>query len=293
MALAGGALPIQRATAVLKSGASYASVNGSNRRLNEFLVDGIPNNVSDRANYLPPVDVVEEFTIQTNALDAEYGNGGGAYVNMTSKSGTNQFHGQLYEFLQNDKLNANSFLITAQAAKGRRFDKTSSVLQPAGQLSRTESSGSSTGRAFARAGQRQPSTLRPQTCSGRATSRGPPFSTRTVNGQLVRDPLAGNRIPASRINPVVIGTGGTLLIDCKRYQIIPKGSNPQPVLSPARAPRCIGEHLLSNGPQDLLGLRKRTDYQRPDAARYLSKEYRKPWLCVCIGFRTFSSPVRT
>lgn len=55
------------------SGTSYVSANGSNRRLNEFLIDGIPNNVSDRANYLPPADVVEEFTIQTNALDAEYG----------------------------------------------------------------------------------------------------------------------------------------------------------------------------------------------------------------------------
>jgi len=53
------------------SGTSYVSANGANRRLNEFLLDEIPNNISDRVNYIPPVDVVEEFTVQTNALDAE------------------------------------------------------------------------------------------------------------------------------------------------------------------------------------------------------------------------------
>ncbi|HEY3416312.1 MAG TPA: carboxypeptidase-like regulatory domain-containing protein, partial [Armatimonadota bacterium] len=88
---------------------SYSSVNGSNRRQNEFMLDGIPNNVSDRVAYIPGVDDVEEFTVQTNALDAEYGHGGGMYVNMTTKSGTNDFHGSLYEFFRNDKLNANGF----------------------------------------------------------------------------------------------------------------------------------------------------------------------------------------
>ncbi|MCC6589142.1 MAG: TonB-dependent receptor [Bryobacterales bacterium] len=88
---------------------SYSSANGANRRQNEFLMDGIPNNVSDRVAYIPSVDDVEEFTVQTNALDAEYGHGGGMYVNVTTKGGTNQFHGSLYEFLRNDKLNANAF----------------------------------------------------------------------------------------------------------------------------------------------------------------------------------------
>jgi len=88
---------------------SYSSANGSNRRQNEFLMDGIPNNVSDRVAYIPSVDAVEEFNVQTNALDAEYGHGGGMYVNLTTKAGTNGFHGTLYEFFRNDKLNANQF----------------------------------------------------------------------------------------------------------------------------------------------------------------------------------------
>jgi carboxypeptidase family protein/TonB-dependent receptor-like protein len=88
---------------------SYTSASGANNRTNEFLMDGIPNNVSDRVAYIPSVDDVEEFTVQTNALDAEYGHGGGMFVNVTTKSGTNELHGTLYDFFRNDKLNANSF----------------------------------------------------------------------------------------------------------------------------------------------------------------------------------------
>lgn len=90
-------------------GVSYTSASGANNRTNEFLLDGIPNNISDRVAYIPGVDVVQEFTVQTNALDAEYGHGGGMFVNVTTKGGTNEFHGNLYDFFRNDKLNANSF----------------------------------------------------------------------------------------------------------------------------------------------------------------------------------------
>ena len=88
---------------------SYTSASGANNRTNEFLMDGIPNNVSDRGAYIPSVDDVEEFTVSTNALDAEYGHGGGMYVNVVTKGGTNGFHGNVYEFFRNDKLNANGF----------------------------------------------------------------------------------------------------------------------------------------------------------------------------------------
>ena len=96
---------------------SYTSASGANNRTNEFLMDGIPNNVSDRVAYIPSVDAVEEFTVQTNALDAEYGHGGGMYVNVSTKGGTNEIHGNLYEFLRNDKLNANAFFSNKAGAK--------------------------------------------------------------------------------------------------------------------------------------------------------------------------------
>ena len=97
---------------------SYTSASGANNRTNEFLMDGIPNNVSDRVAYIPSVDDVEEFTVSTNALDAEYGHGGGMYVNVVTKGGTNQLHGTLYDFFRNDKLNANSFF--ANSSRTRR-----------------------------------------------------------------------------------------------------------------------------------------------------------------------------
>ena len=96
---------------------SYTSASGANNRTNEFLMDGIPNNVSDRVAYIPSVDDVEEFTVSTNALDAEYGHGGGMYVNVVTKGGTNAFHGNFYNFLRNDKLNANSFFANRAGSK--------------------------------------------------------------------------------------------------------------------------------------------------------------------------------
>lgn len=96
---------------------SYTSASGANNRTNEFLMDGIPNNVSDRVAYIPSVDDVEEFTVQTNALDAEYGHGGGMFVNVVTKGGTNEFHGSLYDFFRNDKLNANAFFSNKANAK--------------------------------------------------------------------------------------------------------------------------------------------------------------------------------
>ncbi len=96
---------------------SYTSASGANNRTNEFLMDGIPNNVSDRVAYIPSVDDVEEFTVSTNALDAEYGHGGGMYVNVVTKGGTNEFHGNVYNFFRNDKLNANSFFSNRAGAR--------------------------------------------------------------------------------------------------------------------------------------------------------------------------------
>jgi hypothetical protein len=58
---------------------------------------------------IPPVDATQEFRVQTNNYSAEFGRSSGAVVNIGIKSGTNQLHGSLYEFLRNDKLDANDF----------------------------------------------------------------------------------------------------------------------------------------------------------------------------------------
>src|SRR5207249_1742906 len=78
---------------------------------NNFLLDGIDNNhVSDNLTaYQPSVDAISEFKMITNNAPAEFGNFQGGIVNVTLKSGTNQFRGAVFEFLRNDKLNANNW----------------------------------------------------------------------------------------------------------------------------------------------------------------------------------------
>jgi hypothetical protein len=88
------------------------SVNGGLDRKNEFLLDGAPNNAQAGGNniaYVPPVDAVQEFKIQTNSYDAQYGKSAGGIVNVSLKSGTNAFHGTLYEFMRRNAFDANSF----------------------------------------------------------------------------------------------------------------------------------------------------------------------------------------
>jgi hypothetical protein len=85
--------------------------NGQNETFNNQLVDGMDNNEREQFSilYRPSIDSLEEVKIDTNAFPAEEGRAGGAVVNLITKSGTNDYHGGLYEYFRNDKLNANDF----------------------------------------------------------------------------------------------------------------------------------------------------------------------------------------
>jgi hypothetical protein len=86
-------------------------VNGNREQANNFLLDGLDNNqVSDNlVGYTPSVDAIAEFNMITNNASAEFGNFMGGIISTTIKSGTNQYHGDLFEFFRNDVLNANSW----------------------------------------------------------------------------------------------------------------------------------------------------------------------------------------
>jgi hypothetical protein len=86
-------------------------INGNREQANYFLLDGMDNNqVSDNLlGYTPAPDAIEEFNLITNNAPAEFGTFMGGVVSATIKSGTNSFHGDVWEFLRNDKLNANSW----------------------------------------------------------------------------------------------------------------------------------------------------------------------------------------
>src|ERR1019366_1345613 len=91
------------------------SSNGARALQNNFLLDGVDNNanlgdVLNGSAYViqPSVDAIAEFKVQTNAYSAEFGRGNGAIMNAVIKSGTNQFHGDVFEFLRNEKFDTNN-----------------------------------------------------------------------------------------------------------------------------------------------------------------------------------------
>jgi hypothetical protein len=100
---------------ILNSG--NISVNGQRETANAYLVNG--GDVSEGRNLgaglVPNLDSIEEFRLITNSFDAEYGKFSGAVVNAITKSGTNGFHGDAFEFLRNDKLDAKNYFAPSKS----------------------------------------------------------------------------------------------------------------------------------------------------------------------------------
>src|SRR5271163_2882817 len=86
-------------------------INGNREQANNFLLDGMDNNeVSDNLlGYTPSPDAIQEVNIITNNAPAEFGNFMGGIVSASLKSGSNAFHGDVWEFFRNDVLNANQW----------------------------------------------------------------------------------------------------------------------------------------------------------------------------------------
>ncbi|HEY1948182.1 MAG TPA: carboxypeptidase regulatory-like domain-containing protein [Bryobacteraceae bacterium] len=99
----------------LNAGATNFVSNGGRNSTSDIVMDGVSQTNQENnggvttALYTPPVDAVQEFKVQQNTYTAEVGFGGTTVINVITKSGTNQFHGSAYEFLQNSDLNANNF----------------------------------------------------------------------------------------------------------------------------------------------------------------------------------------
>jgi outer membrane receptor for ferrienterochelin and colicin len=91
-------------------------VNGQRSKANLYLVDGISTTSSAQGRgdgFNIPLEAVREFSIQAGAYSAEFGDVAGGVVNLQSKSGTNQWHGSLFEFFRNDKIDAAGFFSNA------------------------------------------------------------------------------------------------------------------------------------------------------------------------------------
>lgn len=103
----------------LRPGGTAIQVNGGVSFSNQVLLDGIDNTemISQTFIVRPSVEGIQEFKVLTNNAGAEYGRTIGAVVVVTTKSGSNQFRGSLFEFLRNDRLDARNFFARSDAAK--------------------------------------------------------------------------------------------------------------------------------------------------------------------------------
>lgn len=114
-----GAVPPAQGSAGSVRGDFAFSVNGAREDSNNFLLDGVYN-VDPKLNTFavrPPVDAIQEFETATSTYDAAFGRNPGAQINVVLKSGTNDFHGSLYEFHRNAALDARNFFAPATESK--------------------------------------------------------------------------------------------------------------------------------------------------------------------------------
>ncbi len=103
----------------LPPGTVLPRINGGRPRTNEYLYDGIsalqpePGQVA----FFPILDDIQEFTVEADNVPAEFGRFNGGVVNVATRSGSNTFHGSLFEFFRNEDLNARNYFATAGARK--------------------------------------------------------------------------------------------------------------------------------------------------------------------------------
>ncbi len=117
---------LQQAGGALRDGQAYA-VNGQRPESNNFLIDGANNVNGVDAGFVlkPPIDDISEFRILTHNANAEFGQNTGSTTNIITRSGSNSFHGALWEFLRNNAMDASDFSTsTVQPLKQNQFGGT-------------------------------------------------------------------------------------------------------------------------------------------------------------------------
>jgi hypothetical protein len=129
VALVPGATVEPSGVAAVQSGFGQFSINGSRDRSNNYTLDGTDNNdpffnnsalnqtgIGGAPGSLLPIDAIQEFNLQSQ-FPAEYGRNSGSVVNIITKSGTNQLHGSVFEFIRNDMFDARNYFNRAPAQK--------------------------------------------------------------------------------------------------------------------------------------------------------------------------------
>ncbi|MBI3695812.1 MAG: TonB-dependent receptor [Acidobacteria bacterium] len=200
--------------------ASFTSVNGGGRPLvngnraqaNNFRLDGMDaNEIQDNGiGFSPNVDAIQEFKLITTNAPAEYGNSMGAIINTSLKSGTNQYHGSLFEFVRNDHMDSNTWFGNATNQRRPQFSQNVFGGTVGGPIQKnrlfffadyqgTRRARGLTGSVFTVI----PTAWRTGDMSSQTKRLFNPLSqVDNGNGTVTRDPFPNNQIPSSLISPV-------------------------------------------------------------------------------------------
>ena len=213
----------------LRDGQAY-SVNGQRPESNNFLIDGASNVDAVDGGFVlkPPIDAIAEFKILTHTANAEFGSNAGSTTNIITRSGSNEFHGGLWEFLRNDKLDSADFFQNATGSKKGEFRQNQFGATVGGPIRKNKTfffadyegtrirqavpqSATVPTQAEISSGYTNFSDMIALQSGQLADANGknypigtvfdPATTTSTGNGQYVRQPFAGNIIPASRLDP--------------------------------------------------------------------------------------------
>jgi hypothetical protein len=198
-----------------ESGTIKVSVNGQRTQDNNYTLDGMDNNFMhmNSPGGSPPMDAIQEFRVATNN-SAEYGRSTGANVNIAIKSGTRDLHGTFYEYLRNDKLDANPWFnnregIPKTPFKQNQYDLSlgGPVLLPTLYNGRDKAFWFVAWEDFRSRRANTPRLTTPTAQLRDGNSAGvariyDPLTTRmSPTGALLRQRFPGDTIPASRLNP--------------------------------------------------------------------------------------------
>jgi hypothetical protein len=164
----------------------------------------------------PPVEVIREFRVVQNTYSAEFGGSAGGLIISTTKSGTNQLHGSGFEYFRNDKLDARNFF--SADAPPLRYNLFGGTIGGPIRRNKThffvgyEATRKSTGDVdiltVPTAEQRRGDFSRTTNAAGNLIRIFDPATNRVAGGKNVRDPFAGNMIPAARLDPVAVKVMG-------------------------------------------------------------------------------------
>ncbi len=208
------------------------TMNGGRDSSNAIMMDGVPvsmnaNTANMNANSaVPSIEGVEEFRIQTNSYSAEYGRSGGGILTIATKSGTNTLHGSVFEFIRNSRMDANNWFANASDRKLGSFQRNEYGASLGGPLvipkvyngknktfffnvyeGRRQLAATQRFMTLPTDEQRAGDFSKTLNTAGQLRTIYDPFTTTpdpARPGQFLRSPFTGNRIPASRMDPVAV-----------------------------------------------------------------------------------------